>query len=229
MEFWFLVAILPFFFALIFAFVIFLRLVVPLYFPLVFAISAFASVLASSFVQQFLSSLRFSAWLEGLSFAFFQSFIYSALIEELFKIVFLYVTFWGIASISKNGVNTLGIKRLSDKNGEISLEPILFFSMFFCATFAGFENVAYFVYEPNIVLGRLFGPSLLHILLSFFYIGLFAKSRWMFFCAIALPIFFHGSYNFFLLLGKSLLSTLFLVLLIFLGISRVLKEKRGLK
>ena len=216
MELFLIFIVLPFLFSLAFVFIIFLRSASSLYVPFVLALCALVAVFASSFSQVCISSTTWMKTLEMAPSIFFNSFIYSAFVEEFFKMLCFYLIFSIIPSLSKYK-DSLCKANSSIKDKEYIINATLF-AMFFCATFAGFENVAYFSNEANIASKRLFSASLLHILLSPFYVGLLSKRCFNLFFSFVLSVSLHGCYNFFILQNMMSFSIFIIVFLLLFNI-----------
>lgn len=171
--------------------------------------SAFVSMFVASTIQVYLSSLNsYFAMKNFFTSIAFNSYIYSASVEELAKISFFMFSCKFIPAISqyKNDINNRDIQnnRETNTNKEISL-----LAMIFATSFATFENIAYSVYAPTLVLLRLVTSTLLHIFIAPIYIGIFKKKI---ISSMVLPIFIHGTYNF--LINASSITFLFSICIV---------------
>ncbi len=205
-----LIVFLPFLVVIILAFYVFLvERLVP-YIPLFIVVCSFVSVLLALVIQHYLSSTS-SYFLPNnhLCYTLFISFIYSASVEELSKMFLFFISCKSLHLTEKFGdISTSNNGQLKVNNSSPKILSIL--AILFASSFAAFENVGYSVYNPELLLFRLFSATLLHIFIAPIYIGLFKKKVMS---SIILSIAIHGSYNFLINASKATFSFSFLLLI----------------
>ena len=208
----------PFIFAFIIAFVLFFVYATPLRIPFVISLFSFCSIFLSSVLQVLLSSLQikikdYSTFLLTL----FNSYIYSATVEEGIKLLlFYFFLHFFCPDFEKKG----GIEGVSPKARDSKIS--IFLAMFFAACFAAFENISYVATDFRTLPIRMVTVTFLHISIAQYY--LYIKANWQkkIFLSLLLPIFIHGSYNLFIALKGKFVILSFAILL-FLVVQNIYK------
>lgn len=196
----FFVIFVPFIFSFVIAFVIFYKRIVSFSALLTLSLFSLSSLLLASCVQVLASPLSSLQGVSPIFASIFRAYVYSSLIEESSKIFIFYLFAKCLLNrflLTKRNNNTREnyIKDCSVVSKNNARGSVLLI-MFFAASFAGFENIAYIAIEPNIWSYRLFNASMLHILLSPIYVGIFNDRIRSFVYSIVIATILHGSYNF---------------------------------
>jgi len=188
-----LIVVLPFFLVFFFAFYLFFSEKLPPYIPLFLVLSSFISVLSALIIQHYLTFfvLHLLGKENHFYYTIFNSFVYSATIEEISKIFFFFLSCNLLRLTSRFKVK-LQIEKTQQVN-ILSEKTISVLAMFFASSFAAFETVGYSIHEPKLLFLRLLTATLLHIFISPIYVGIFKKKV---LSSIALSIAIHGTYNF---------------------------------
>ena len=178
-----LVLFFPFLVVFTLAFYLFLVESIPSYVPFLLIVASFIAVLFALLVQHCISSVALHiASNDTFAQMIFNSFLYSATIEEISKIFFFFTTY-----------KLLHLRQQAkEKTNSTSIRTISRLAMLFASSFAAFETVSYSIYEPQLLFIRLFSASLLHILVAPIYVGIFKKQMLL---SIFASISIHGIYN----------------------------------
>lgn len=237
------VVVLPFLLVFLLAFRLFLIEKLFPHIPLLLVIFAFASLLFALFLRHYLSFLTlYLSSRDSFSQVLLDSFLYSATVEEVSKILFFFISckvLRLVPNVLSPHVASMALHstqkscqaegRVNDakKIDEESRKKLAVLAVFFATSFAAFENVGYSLYEPEVLLLRFCTATLLHILIAPFYLGIFKSQLHV----IAVSSIIHGTYNFLITLGSVgfLLSLCLLLALLFKHIYDRLKASKDLK
>ncbi len=202
----------PFIFSVFFSFFLVCRMGVQVYAVLYASLFSFLAILVSSILQLLIFFL-FSPLLgqREILNLFFDSFIYSATIEEMIKFFLFYYFLLRVKYSSS----------LTISNEEKNKNQILILVMFFASCFAGFENISYMLFEIRLLPIRLVTASLLHILVSPYYLKAIIKTKNIHTSVLIIPIILHGTYNLLVTLG-GVFFLLSFVIIFFLLIQNIL-------
>ena len=203
----------PFIFSVIFAFFLIYNTNLSIYILLIVSLFSFLAIFISSLLQ-LLTSFLLSQFLqqENTLTIFFNSFIYSGAIEEITKFLFFYVVIsFVIPSHCKK------LEENATYHFEKAKKQFLILVMFFASCFAGFENIAYMVFNIKILHIRLITATLFHIFVSPYYLKSIPKTNNIRPSFLIIPIFLHGTYNI-LITSGGIFSLLSFVIILFLVI-----------
>ena len=194
----------PFIFSVIFAFFLIYNTNLSIYILLIVSLFSFLAIFISSLLQ-LLTSFLLSQFLqqENTLTIFFNSFIYSGAIEEITKFLFFYIVI--------SFVIPSHCKKLKE-NATYHFEKAKKQSCF-----AGFENIAYMVFNIKILHIRLITATLFHIFVSPYYLKSILKTNNIRPSFLIIPIFLHGTYNI-LITSGGIFSLLSFVIILFLVI-----------
>ena len=201
-------AFFPFVFSVVFFFFLVCEESLSLRSILFATLFSFLSVVTSSSLQLLLSFLFPSLLRQTeLLTILFDSFVYSGVVEEVTK----FFSFYCFLVFCM----PLNVKCLADTislSDEKYRKQLLMLAMFFASCFAGFENIAYMVFNINTLTIRLISATLFHIFVAPYYLRAFSNTKDINLSFIIIPVLLHGMYNMFIILGGAFFLFSFIII-----------------